>query len=198
VLLLCAIAAAASVRRLVVLMTGALAASPPAELDAVFFAKALLTEWHVSAGLAFALAIPLQLSSSVRRRVPRLHRWLGRTLIGVGLAAALTGFAMLARPVGGVMEVAAIAVFGSYFVGALLAGWGLARRGRMASHREWMIRAVSVVLGVAVTRPVMAVFFVVGRAAAIEPAPFFGPAFWIGFSAATAAGEWYVRRTRAA
>lgn len=54
-------------------------------------------------------------------------------------------------------------------------------RGEMARYREWMMWAVSVLLGIASTRPVMGVFFATSRLTHLEPQQFFGIAFWIGF-----------------
>lgn len=92
-----------------------------AVLDATFVAKEGLTRAHVIAGLVLALAIPLQLSARIRRRYPRVHRWLGRALMVVGLVVGFSGYAMVGAPIGGVVEVIAVIVFGTGFLGALLA-----------------------------------------------------------------------------
>jgi hypothetical protein len=67
---------------------------------------------------------------------------------------------------------------------------------RVAAHREWMLRAVGILLGVAATRPVMAVFFASASRTHLRPEDFFGYAMWIGFTATTVAAEAYVRWTR--
>ena len=197
VVLLCAIAVVASVRRLVVL------GDPPgdgfpagAALDLAFNAKAALTRAHVVPGLLLALLLPIQFSASVRRRWPALHRRLGRGLAVAGLVAGITGYAMVVDPVGGALEVSAILVYATVFLGALVTAWIQIRRGNVAGHREWMIRAMAVVLGIAATRPVIGLFFATGAATGLSPAQFFGPAFWVGFSATAVAGEWYVRASR--
>ncbi|HEY6374240.1 MAG TPA: hypothetical protein VIX90_01825, partial [Edaphobacter sp.] len=64
----------------------------------------------------------------------------------------------------------------------------------MDRHREWMMRAIAVLLGIATTRPVMGVFFATARLTHLEPRQFFGIAFWIGFSATYIAGEIYLQR----
>src|SRR4051794_36269323 len=46
----------------------------------------------------------------------------------------------------------------------------------IAQHREWMIRAFGVALGIATTRPIVGVFFAAGR---LSPHEFFGTAFWL-------------------
>ena len=197
VLLLCAIAAAVSIRRLVAL-AGAPASgtSEFAALDAFFAAKPGLTRGHVLAGLVLALAIPVQLSSRVRNRYPHVHRWLGRFLLPVGMLVGLTGYRMVAVPVGGWVETTAIVLYATAFMAALLTAWWHIRHRNVAGHREWMLRAVGIVLGIATARPVMGVFFATSSLTHLAPSQFFGVAMWIGFTSTLVAAEWYVRHTR--
>lgn len=197
VLVLCAIAVAASLRRLFALAHPVdLGANPMLSLDALFRSKAALTRTHVIAGLALATFIPLQLSSALRGRAPRVHRWIGRAFLVAALVVAITGYAMVVVPVGGWLEVSAIVVYATAFAGALVVAWRRIRTRDVDGHREWMLRAVSIVLGIATTRPVVAAFFATRRLTGLAPEQFFGVAFWIGFTATAVAGEWYVRRTR--
>jgi hypothetical protein len=55
---------------------------------------------------------------------------------------------------------------------------------------------VAIALGVATTRPIMAVFFATSRLTGLSPEQFFGPAMWLGFTATYVAGETWIRRTR--
>jgi len=65
----------------------------------------------------------------------------------------------------------------------------------MQEKRRWLMRAVAILLGIATTRPVMAVFFATSRLTHLQPSQFFGIAFWIGFSINTLAMEWWLRAT---
>jgi zinc transporter ZupT len=47
----------------------------------------------------------------------------------------------------------------------------------------------AVLLGIAVTRPVMGVFFATSRLTGLQPQQFLGVAFWIGFSISTLIGN---------
>lgn len=165
-------------------------------LDALFDAKAALTRVHVIAGLALVLAIPVQLSSRIRTWYRSLHRWLGRGLMIVGIGVAVSGFAMLASPVGGALEISAIVFYGTALIVALVTAWRYIRQGDVAHHREWMLRSIAIALGIATTRPVVGIFFATSRLTHLTPSEFFGIAFWIGFTSTALAGEWYVRRTR--
>jgi hypothetical protein len=197
VLLLCGIAIAVSIRRLVALAdSSATGQSPLAALDAMFGAKAGLTRAHVVTGLLFALFIPVQLSARIRRRFPPIHRWLGRTLMIVGIVVGLSGYAMVVIPIGGPLEVSAIVFYGTALLASLLIAWRHIRRGDVMRHREWILRAIAIVLGIATTRPVVAVFFATSPLTQLSPSQFFGAAFWIGFTSTALAGEWYVRSTR--
>lgn len=197
VYMLCAIAIAVSIRRLVAL-AGQPAAGPPpfAALDALFAAKPWLTASHVLAGLLLAMAFPVQLSSTIRNRHRRLHRRLGRGLLVVGGLVGASGYAMVAKPVGGSTEMAAIILYATAFLACLLIGWRHIRRRDESLHREWMLRASGIALGVATTRPIMAVFFATSAITHLTPPHFFGAVMWIGFTATAAAAEWYVRSTR--
>jgi hypothetical protein len=197
VLPLCGIAIAVSIRRLIVLADPSVSGpSPLAALDAQFAANAGLTRGHVLAGLTLAFFVPLQLSAPLRRRFPALHRWIGRTLMIIGIGVGLTGFAMVATPVGGPLEVSAIVFYDTALLASLVIAWRYIRRGDVTHHREWMLRAIAIVLGIATTRPVVAAFVATTPFTQLSPSQFFGAAFWIGFTSTALAGEWYVRRTR--
>jgi hypothetical protein len=197
VIVLCVIGVAVSIRRLVAL------AAPPtsdastfAQLDAFFGAKPDLTRAHVVAGLLLAAAIPVQLSSRVRTRYPAVHRWLGRLLLIVGVLVGGTGYAMTVMPVGGWIETSAIVLYATLLIAALVTGWWHIRNRRTSLHREWMLRAIGIALGVATTRPVIGVFFATSPLTGLTPPQFFGAAMWIGFTWTALAAEAYVRWTR--
>jgi hypothetical protein len=197
VVVLCTIATAVSIRRLVALADSSHPSpSPLAALDALFAARAGLTRTHVIAGLLLALFIPVQLSAGVRRRFPHLHRWVGRTLMIVGIVVGLSGYAMVVTPIGGPLEVSAIVFYGTALLASLLIAWRHIRRGDVIRHREWILRAIAIVLGIATTRPVVAAFFATSPLTQLSPSQFFGAAFWIGFTSTALAGEWYLRSTR--
>src|SRR6516164_4562438 len=90
-LLMCAIGAAAALRRIVALVTPPLAgATDFARLDAHFRAMAGMTLLHVVPSLLFVLLVPLQFVSSLRDRCPQLHRWVGRMTMVLGLMIGIS------------------------------------------------------------------------------------------------------------
>lgn len=199
-IVLCLIALAATVRRGVALL------HPPksyplaelAHLDARFAAQRLLTFAHIIPAFVFALLVPFQFAARIRARHPALHRWNGRILISAGTVAGLTGLALVLHPIGGAVEVAAILTFDALFLTSLWNAYRFARQRNFVQHREWMLRAVAVALGVATVRPIMGIFFATSRSTHLTPHDFFGWAFWLGFTLNTVAGEIWIRRTRAA
>jgi hypothetical protein len=195
--ILCAIGTAAATRRIV-----ALGSAPPAGssefagLEARFADKASTTLLHIVPSLLFVLLVPLQFVSSLRRRYRRFHRWTGRLIMGLGLAIGISALWLSAHPVGGVVEGTATMFFGSLFLLSLgKACWHI-RNGRIELHRECVIRMVATALGVATTRPIMAVFFATTRLTGLRPEQFFGPAMWLGFISTCLAGEAWIRYTR--
>jgi Predicted membrane protein (DUF2306) len=195
-LTLCAIGAAAVVRRLVVL-AAPVGISDPAGLDAPFAAKAGLTLLHIVPSLLFVLLVPLQFVASLRERRPRLHRLTGRVILVCGIVAGVSALALSAHPVGGIVESAATTLFGCLFLFSLGKAWWHIRHRRVELHREWVTRMAAIALGVSTTRPIMGVFFATRPLTGLTPEQFFGPAMWLGFVSTFLAGEAWIRYRRA-
>ena len=196
-IVLCVIGAAAVIRRMTAL------ANPPtnapaqlANLDAEFVAKRTLTFLHIIPGLLLVALVPFQFSRKFRSRHLRVHRWIGRTVVILGLVIGISAIPMVRHPVGGAIEVSCILFFDAVFLFSLSKAYLHIRRREIAQHREWMIRAMSVALGVATVRPVMGMFFATSRLTGMTPHDFFGIAFWIGFTWTWIVGEMWIRYTR--
>ena len=196
-IVLCVIAAAVVIRRIIALE------SPPksvpaqlAGLDQAFAAKKALTLTHIIPGLAFVILVPFQLSRTWRARHLRAHRWTGRIVMILGLIIGISALAMSTHPIGGAIEASATIFFDVFFLFALAKAYIHIRRREIALHREWVIRAMAIALGIATVRPVMGFFFATSRFTGLTPHQFLGIAFWIGFSATYFAGELWLRNTR--
>ena len=194
---LCLIAAAIAVRRLTAL------ANPPrnvppqlAGLDEAFAKKPVLTLVHIVPALVFVALVPFQFSRSFRNRHLRAHRWMGRTIMVLGLVVGLSAVPMSRHPIGGALEASATLFFDGFFLLALTKAFLYIRRSEIALHREWVIRAMSIALGIATVRPIMGVFFATSPVTGLTPRDFFGIAFWMGFALTYIAGELWIRYTR--
>ncbi|NYF88948.1 DUF2306 domain-containing protein [Tunturiibacter empetritectus] len=185
------IAVAVVLRRVAVLahpgQGGSGGLSPTAALDAVFASHAALTLAHIVPAMAFVLLSPLVL---LQRPTTM---WAERLFFPLGAWVGVTAYAMSAYPVGGWVERSAVLLFNSLFLFSLLRAFVAVRRGDAVERMRWMLRAVAILLGIATTRPGMGVFFATSRLTHLEPAQFFGIAFWIGFSINTIAIELWLR-----
>ena len=197
-IVLCVIAAAVAVRRMTALANPPRNAPPQlAALDEAFARRPVLTLVHIVPGLVFVALLPFQFSRLFRNRHLRIHRWMGRVVMTLGLIIGISAAPMSRHPIGGTLEASATLFYDGFFLFALTKAFLYIRQRNSVLHREWVIRAMSIALGVATTRPVMGVFFATSRLTGLTPQDFFGIAFWIGFTATYIAGELWIRHTRA-
>jgi uncharacterized membrane protein len=154
----------------------------------------VLTLIHILPGGLFLALAPLQFVPGIRERHLQFHRWMGRVLVVSGLIIGITALVMSYKMnIGGLNETAATTLFGILFLICLIKAYRHIRRKEVARHREWMIRAYGVGLGVATTRPIVGMFFAFRR---LTPHEFFGIAFWLGFTITFVAAEAWVDYTR--
>ena len=197
VIFLVVIGIAAVTRRALVLlwpMRFSSNASPAAALDAGFARHAALTFLHILPGGLFLALAPLQFATGWRQKHLQLHRWTGRVLVISGLIIGISALVMsYTMNIGGPNETAATTLFAIVFLFCLIKAYRFIRRKEVVRHREWMIRAYGVGLGVATTRPIVGMFFAARR---MTPHEFFGIAFWLGFTITFLAAEAWVDYTR--
>src|SRR5205807_3728143 len=163
-----------------------------------FSSHAVLTAMHIIPAAIFVV-----LAACVLLR--RYHGdsagsyWLERLFFLFGAITGATAYAMsFYYATGGWVERSAVLLFNTWFLVSLGRACWLSLRGEGARKREWMTRAVAVLLGIATTRPVMGVFFATSALTHLGPNQFFGIAFWIGFSINTAVIELWLRSKRRA
>jgi hypothetical protein len=147
-----------------------------AAIDATFSSHAVLTAMHI---IPAALFVVLAAVVLLRRTG---SKWVERLFFSFGAMTGATAYAMSFHPVGGWVERSAVLVFNTGFLVSLGRAYWLRLRGEAARKREWVTRAVGILLGIATTRPVMGVFFATSARTHLGPSQFFGIAFWIGFS----------------
>ena len=164
-----------------------------ADMDAGFVRHRGLTLLHILPASLFLILMPMQFVERIRAQHPAWHRWSGRLLILLGLIVGFSALDMsYTMAIGGANETAAITLYASLFLVFLGLGFWNIRQRRIARHREWMIRASGVALGIATTRPIVGAFF----AAGLSPHEFFGTAFWLGFTLTLLGAEGWVRLSR--
>jgi uncharacterized membrane protein len=108
---------------------------------------------HVILGGVYLLFAPFQFVKRIRSRHLGYHRWAGRLLFSIGVVVGMTALFMgLVIPFSGWIERVYTSLFGTFFILALVKGLVHIRAGRVASHREWMIRAFAIGLAIATQR----------------------------------------------
>ncbi|WP_214403180.1 DUF2306 domain-containing protein [Pseudonocardia lacus] len=109
-------------------------AGRPALVQVAFYAHIVFS--------AVALGIgPLQFVRALRRRRPRVHRWVGRAYLVcvlVGAAASLVMAFVNSAALNGFFGFGALAVLWGW---TAWRGWGAARAGDFRGHQAWMIRS---------------------------------------------------------
>jgi hypothetical protein len=167
---------------------------PPqmAAIDATFSSHAALTMAHIIPAAIFVLL-------AVGVLLPRTRtEWLERLFFPFGVITGATAYAMSGYAIGGWIERSAVLVFNTWFLISLGRAYWFRLHGEPALKREWMTRAVGILLGIATTRPVMGVFFATSPLTHLGPHQFFGIAFWIGFSINAAVVELWLHSARRA
>ena len=179
-----------------------LASQRPAELDRFdsrFGNDPLMTMLHILPGGLLLFLAPFQFSARIRNRHLRFHRRSGRVIVGSAVGSALAGFYFgLRMPYGGIAEAAAIVVFGGILLVSVTVAVVAVRRGNVARHREWMIRAFAVAVGISTVRVVGMVLDVLLTPAGVGPADVFVLSLWTGWILTLAAAEAWIRYTRGA
>ena len=142
---------------------------------------------HIAPGVLYLVGAPLQLSRRFRTRHFTFHRRFGRVVLSLGLISGVFALAFgVPFSYGGAWQSLAAAVFGSWFLVALLLAFRAIRRGDVRTHRRWMIRAFAVGLGVGTIR-IWVGLFALFDVMSLEVS--FAPAFWLGLTMHVVAGE---------
>ena len=153
---------------------------------------------HVILGGLYLALAPFQFARRIRSKHLGYHRWAGRVLVSIGLVVGTTGVFMgFVIPIAGWIERGYIGVFGAFFLVALVKGFLHIRAGRVALHREWMIRAFAIGLAVATQR----LIFIPALLAVADPTE--GPvamlstvSFMAAFVVHVSVAEAWIRLTR--
>lgn len=165
---------------------------PDDSYDRSYALHPILAYTHILAGVVYLVGAPFQLSRSFRERHFTVHRRMGRVLIPAGITAGI--FAIIFGtlfPFGGLLEASATAVFGIYFVTALVSAFLAIKGGDVTRHRQWMIRAFAIGLAVGTIRIWIGIFQGLGLLSLEDS---FGVAFWISFVLHALVAELYLRK----
>ena len=164
---------------------------PDDEFDRRYVEHPTLAYLHIVPGVIYVLGAPVQLAWRIRSRHYRLHRRLGRFLVGLGLLSGVFALAFgIPHSFGGAGQAWATVVFGSWFLGCLALGLRAIRAKDPNQHRRWMVRAFAVGVAVGSIRIWLGIFQATGLLSLQDS---FAPAFWIAFTIHLIAGELWLR-----
>lgn len=111
------------------------------EMRAAFEAHSTAIRVHVFGAAAALVLGPFQFSRRLRGRQPRVHRWLGRAYLGVGvLLGGSAGLWMAAFAQGGVTAKLGFGLLAVAWLATGALAFSAIRRRDAVSHRRWMVR----------------------------------------------------------
>lgn len=108
---------------------------------------------HVFASLVALSLSPFQFSTWLRSTRPKLHRFIGRIYLGVGVAVGgLSGLYMSTFAFGGPVAKTGFASLAVFWLFTGLRAFQAIRRGDVTEHRKWVVRNVSLTLAAVTLR----------------------------------------------
>ena len=113
----------------------------PGEIAANRFPTPLGLRVHIVAAGVALLVGPFQFARALRTRLPRLHRWLGRTYLVACLAGGMSGGAIALFSANGLAAGAGFLGLAVCSLAATAIGFDAIRTGDVARHRRWMVRS---------------------------------------------------------
>lgn len=163
-----------------------------------FVAHPVIIGLHVVLGALYLALALTQFAGSLRQWWPALHRAIGRVAIVAGLVSGATALLVTVLfPFHGPHAVLYIGPFACLFLFSLTRGFVLARGGRYALHREWMIRALAIGTGIATMRLIFVpAFLLLGEINDERARPLSLASFVTAFTIHLAVAETWIRATR--
>ena len=122
--------------------------------------------FHALGGVLFGVLGPVQFAGVLKHRFGRLHKITGRVFVASGLLLGLSSLRLLAEFPGASTWVLLLARLAAGLGLSLALIWALVaiRRGNVARHRAWMVRAYAVGMGSAtISLIMMPIFLITGE-----------------------------------
>ena len=125
----------------------------PPEMQANFAAHHLAIHTHIFASALALLLGPLQFSTRLRQRWPRLHRWVGRVYLGGAvLLGGGAGLFMAPHAHGGFVAKLGFAALACAWLYSGLRAYLAVRQRNFVAHRRWMLRNFALTLAAVTLR----------------------------------------------
>lgn len=133
---------------------------------------------HVLLAVVIMVAGAMQLMPSIRRRIPALHRGIGRSYVIAVSLTSLAGLYMVwvRGSVGDVSQHIAISLNAVILTASAVLAWRAARARNFTEHRQWALRAYLAANGVFFFRLGLFLWLVINRGpVGFDPKTFSGP-----------------------
>jgi hypothetical protein len=145
--------------------------------------------------LIFLTLAPLQFITRIRQGHIAFHRGMGRVMATCGIFSGLMVllFTFMLPAFSGIGTKVAGVFFGIIFLFSLVRAVQCIRCKKIASHREWMIRAFSLATGAASVRIFIGLLHLT---TGLGFEAVFATSFWLGFSVNLLVAEIWINYTR--
>jgi uncharacterized membrane protein len=162
------------------------------ELAASFRARPVAITLHTLFGpLALAMGLVNLLPALRQRRRWGVHRLVGRVYVVSVLALGTAGLYLACYAVGGVVARVGFGLLAVATLTTAVQGYRHIRRGRIARHREWMLRSYALIFGAVTLRIWMPILVVAYQG---EFIPAYRWVAWLSWVPNLLWVEWIIRR----
>lgn len=108
---------------------------------------------HIFASAVAMTFGPFQFLPAIRRRFVRVHRWMGRVYLGIGvLVGGLAGLYMATFAFGGIASKLGFSLLAVLWLYTGFRAFSAIRHGDVVEHRQWMVRNFSLTLAAVTLR----------------------------------------------
>ena len=121
----------------------------PGHVGPDFIMQNLMAAWlplHAGFAVVALLIGPAQFAPVVRKRWPKLHRWMGRAYIVSALISGVAGLVLAAGTAAGPVALAGFTGLGVLSLVCAVQAWRLAMARRFDEHRRWVVRSYALML----------------------------------------------------
>ncbi len=158
---------------------------------------------HVLLSSVAIVACCFQVWPSFRQRLPRAHRWIGRTYVSAVLPASVMAVVLgVGSPFGPMAQVSNV-MLGVLWFTCTVAGFRAARARQFGEHRKWMIRGFALTLSI-VSNRIWGVVFAIALAPQLDTTfggnetflmmTVAGLTTWVGWTVPLLIAEWWLSR----
>jgi len=123
------------------------------DMKASFLTHSVGIYAHIFASVVAISLGPFQFLGGLRRRFVRLHRWMGRAYLGIGvLVGGVSGLYVATFAFGGIVSRVGFSLLAVLWLYTGLRAFLAIRGGAVAEHRRWMVRNFSLTLAAVTLR----------------------------------------------